>query len=46
MLAKQVNRLHEKSQIPRRSDVARFQNWLLQEGTQSIKDQERLIRHR
>ncbi|XP_026345329.3 fibrous sheath-interacting protein 2 [Ursus arctos] len=46
MLAKQVNRLQEKSQIPRRSDVARFQNWLLQEGTQSIKDQERLIRHR
>ncbi|XP_034863469.1 fibrous sheath-interacting protein 2 [Mirounga leonina] len=46
MLAKQVNRLQENSQIPRRSDVARFQNWLLQEGTQSIKDQERLIRHR
>ncbi|XP_059022816.1 fibrous sheath-interacting protein 2 isoform X1 [Mustela lutreola] len=46
MLAKQVNRLQENSQIPRRSDVARFQNFLLQEGTQSVKDQERLIRHR
>nr|XP_012417961.1 PREDICTED: fibrous sheath-interacting protein 2 [Odobenus rosmarus divergens] len=46
MLAKQVNRLQENSQIPRRSDVARFRNWLLQEGTKSIKDQERLIRHR
>uniref|UniRef100_A0A8C7AAE6 Fibrous sheath interacting protein 2 n=1 Tax=Neovison vison TaxID=452646 RepID=A0A8C7AAE6_NEOVI len=46
MLAKQVNRLQENSQIPKRSDVARFQNFLLHEGTQSIKDQERLIRHR
>uniref|UniRef100_A0A8I3P7D5 Fibrous sheath interacting protein 2 n=1 Tax=Canis lupus familiaris TaxID=9615 RepID=A0A8I3P7D5_CANLF len=46
MLAKQVNRLHENNQIPGRSDVAQFQNWLLQEGTQSMKDQEQLIRHR
>ncbi|XP_006921522.1 fibrous sheath-interacting protein 2 [Pteropus alecto] len=46
MLAKQVNKLHENKQIPGHSDVAQFQNWLLQEGTQSIKDQERLIRHR
>nr|XP_055164299.1 fibrous sheath-interacting protein 2 [Nyctereutes procyonoides] len=46
MLAKQVYRLHENNQIPGRSDVAQFQNWLLQEGTQSMKDQEQLIRHR
>eukprot|EP00069_Balaena_mysticetus_P018189 bmy_11243T0 len=46
MLAKQVNKLQEDNQIPGRSDVAQFQNWLLQEGTPSIKDQERLIRHR
>ncbi|XP_036091738.1 fibrous sheath-interacting protein 2 [Rousettus aegyptiacus] len=46
MLAKQVNKLHENKQIPGHSDVAQFQNWLLQEGTQSVKDQERLIRHR
>uniref|UniRef100_F1MB15 Fibrous sheath interacting protein 2 n=1 Tax=Bos taurus TaxID=9913 RepID=F1MB15_BOVIN len=46
MLAKQVNKLQEDNQIPGRSDVTQFQNWLLQEGTPSIKDQERLIRHR
>ncbi|XP_014640104.1 PREDICTED: fibrous sheath-interacting protein 2 [Ceratotherium simum simum] len=46
MLAKQVNKLQENSHIPQHCDVAQFQNWLLQEGTQSIKDQERLIRHR
>ncbi|KAF6361469.1 fibrous sheath interacting protein 2 [Rhinolophus ferrumequinum] len=46
MLAKQVNRLQEDSQIPGHSDVTQFQNWLLQEDTQSVKDQERLIRHR
>uniref|UniRef100_A0A8C6F4M4 Fibrous sheath interacting protein 2 n=1 Tax=Monodon monoceros TaxID=40151 RepID=A0A8C6F4M4_MONMO len=46
MLAKQVSKLQEENQIPGRSDVAQFQNWLLQEGTPSIKDQERLIRHR
>ncbi|XP_059784266.1 fibrous sheath-interacting protein 2 [Balaenoptera ricei] len=46
MLAKQVNKLQEDNQIPGRSDVAQFQNWLLQEGTPSIKDRERLIRHR
>ena len=46
MLAKQVNKLQEDNQIPGRSDVTHFQNWLLQEGTPSIKDQERLIRHR
>uniref|UniRef100_A0A671FEZ7 Fibrous sheath-interacting protein 2 C-terminal domain-containing protein n=1 Tax=Rhinolophus ferrumequinum TaxID=59479 RepID=A0A671FEZ7_RHIFE len=46
MLAKQVNKLQEDSQIPGHSDVTQFQNWLLQEDTQSVKDQERLIRHR
>ncbi|XP_032492513.1 fibrous sheath-interacting protein 2 [Phocoena sinus] len=46
ILAKQVSKLQEENQIPGRSDVAQFQNWLLQEGTPSIKDQERLIRHR
>lgn len=46
MLAKQVNRLQEDNQTPGRSDVARFQNWLLQNDTQSIKDQERLLRNR
>ncbi|XP_057602493.1 fibrous sheath-interacting protein 2 [Hippopotamus amphibius kiboko] len=46
MLAKQVNKLQEDNQIPGRSDVAQFQNWLLQEGSLSVKDQERLIRHR
>ncbi|KAB1278678.1 Fibrous sheath-interacting protein 2, partial [Camelus dromedarius] len=44
MLSKQVNKLQENSQIPGHSNVAQFQNWLLQEGTQSVKDQERLIR--
>ncbi|XP_059962694.1 fibrous sheath-interacting protein 2 [Mesoplodon densirostris] len=46
MLAKQVNKLQKDNQIPGRSDVAQFQNWLLQEGTPSIEDQERLISHR
>ncbi|XP_040083876.1 fibrous sheath-interacting protein 2 [Oryx dammah] len=46
ILAKQVNKLQEDNQIPGHSDVTQFQNWLLQEGTPSIKDQERLIRHR
>ncbi|XP_064142986.1 fibrous sheath-interacting protein 2 [Loxodonta africana] len=46
MLAKRVNKLQENSHIPECFDVTQFQNWLLQEGTQSIKDQERLIRHR
>ncbi|XP_019787028.2 fibrous sheath-interacting protein 2 [Tursiops truncatus] len=46
ILAKQVSKLQEDNQIRGRSDVAQFQNWLLQEGTPSIKDQERLIRHR
>ncbi|XP_047403517.1 fibrous sheath-interacting protein 2 [Sciurus carolinensis] len=47
MIAKQLRRLQETSHLPECSDVARFQNWLLQEGaTRSIKDQERLIRHR
>ena len=46
MLAKQVKKLQENSQIPAHSDVAQFQNWLLQEDAQSFKDQERLIRHR
>ncbi|XP_036900642.1 fibrous sheath-interacting protein 2 [Sturnira hondurensis] len=46
MLARQLKKLQEKNQIPAHSDVAQFQNWLLQEDTQSFKNQERLIRHR
>nr|CAI9693524.1 unnamed protein product [Rangifer tarandus platyrhynchus] len=46
MLAKQVNKLQEDNQIPGSSDVTQFQNWLLEEGAPSSKDQERLIRHR
>ncbi|XP_036982346.2 fibrous sheath-interacting protein 2 [Artibeus jamaicensis] len=46
MLARQLKKLQENNQIPAHSDVAQFQNWLLQEDTQSFKDQERLIRHR
>ncbi|XP_054418697.1 fibrous sheath-interacting protein 2 [Pteronotus mesoamericanus] len=46
MLAKQVNKLRENNQMPGHSDVSQFQNWLLQDDTQSFKDQERLIRHR
>ncbi|XP_008571569.1 PREDICTED: fibrous sheath-interacting protein 2 [Galeopterus variegatus] len=46
MLAKQLHKLQENNQIPEHSDVAQFQNWLLQEGTHCSKDQERLIRHR
>lgn len=44
MLAKQVNKLEEKS-LSGCSDVAQFQNQLLKEE-QSVKDQERLMRHR
>ncbi|XP_012413618.1 fibrous sheath-interacting protein 2 [Trichechus manatus latirostris] len=46
MLAKRVNKLQENNHIPECFNVTQFQNWLLHEGTQSIKDQERLIRHR
>ncbi|XP_045688090.1 fibrous sheath-interacting protein 2 [Phyllostomus hastatus] len=46
MLARQLKKLQENNQMPAHSDVAQFQNWLLQEDTQSFKDQERLIRHR
>ncbi|ELW70637.1 Fibrous sheath-interacting protein 2 [Tupaia chinensis] len=46
MLAKQLHKLQEHNQISEHLDIMQFQNWLLQEGTQSIKDQERLIRHR
>ncbi|KAM5326183.1 fibrous sheath-interacting protein 2 [Glossophaga mutica] len=46
MLARQLKKLQENNQIPAHSNVAQFQNWLLQEDTQSFKDQERLIRHR
>ncbi|XP_036621234.1 fibrous sheath-interacting protein 2, partial [Trichosurus vulpecula] len=46
MLEKQVTRLQEHNQIPDSRDAAQFREWLLQEGTQSIQDQERLIRHR
>nr|XP_020825451.1 fibrous sheath-interacting protein 2 isoform X2 [Phascolarctos cinereus] len=46
MLEKQVTKLQEHNQIPDSRDAAQFREWLLQEGTQSIEDQERLIRHR
>ncbi|XP_021568745.1 fibrous sheath-interacting protein 2 [Carlito syrichta] len=46
MLAKQIHKLQENNQIPVHSDVAHLQKWLFKEGTQSIKEQERLIRHR
>ncbi|XP_063115480.1 fibrous sheath-interacting protein 2 [Cavia porcellus] len=46
MLAKQLQKLEESNAFPECSDVTQFQNWLLHEGTQSIRDQERLIRHR
>ncbi|XP_058520685.1 fibrous sheath-interacting protein 2 [Ochotona princeps] len=45
MLAKQLHRLQE-TPIPGCSGVTHFQNWFLQGGTQSVKDRERLIRHR
>ncbi|XP_052037133.1 fibrous sheath-interacting protein 2 isoform X1 [Apodemus sylvaticus] len=46
LISKQLHKLQETSQLPHCSDVTRFQNWLLQDNTQSIKDQERLLRHR
>ncbi|XP_060246518.1 fibrous sheath-interacting protein 2 [Meriones unguiculatus] len=46
LISKQLHKLQETSQLPTCSEVSRFQNWLLQENTQSIKDQERLLRHR
>ncbi|XP_021089649.1 fibrous sheath-interacting protein 2 [Mesocricetus auratus] len=46
LITKQLHKLQETSQLPHCSDVTRFQNWLLQDNTQSIKEQERLLRHR
>ncbi|XP_072482304.1 fibrous sheath-interacting protein 2-like isoform X6 [Notamacropus eugenii] len=46
MLEKQVTRLQEHNQIPDSRDAAQFREWLLQDGTRSVQDQERLIRHR
>ncbi|XP_049975382.1 fibrous sheath-interacting protein 2 [Alexandromys fortis] len=46
LITKQLHKLQETSQYPHCSEVTRFQNWLLQDNTQSIKDQERLLRHR
>ncbi|XP_036039211.1 fibrous sheath-interacting protein 2-like [Onychomys torridus] len=46
LITKQLHKLQETSQYPHCSDVTRFQNWLLQDNTQSIKDQESLLRHR
>ncbi|PNI86706.1 FSIP2 isoform 2 [Pan troglodytes] len=46
ILAKQLHNIPENNQIPQHCDVAQVQNWLLKEGTESIKDQERLMRHR
>ncbi|XP_052581965.1 fibrous sheath-interacting protein 2 [Peromyscus californicus insignis] len=46
LITKQLHKLQETSQFPHCSDVTRFQNWLLQDNTQSIKDQEHLLRHR
>ncbi|XP_052581851.1 fibrous sheath-interacting protein 2-like isoform X2 [Peromyscus californicus insignis] len=45
-ITKQLHKLQETSQFPHCSDITRFQNWLLQDNTQSIKDQEHLLRHR
>ncbi|XP_072483898.1 fibrous sheath-interacting protein 2-like isoform X3 [Notamacropus eugenii] len=46
MLEKRVTRLQEHNEIPDSRDATQFREWLLQEGTWSIQDQERLIRHR
>ncbi|KAK2108721.1 Fibrous sheath-interacting protein 2 [Saguinus oedipus] len=46
ILAKQLHNVPENNQIPQYSDVAQVQNWLLKAGTESVKDQERLMRHR
>ncbi|KAL6080908.1 hypothetical protein STEG23_018067, partial [Scotinomys teguina] len=46
MITKQLHKLQETSQFPHCSDVTQFQNWLLQDNTQSIKGQEHLLRHR
>ncbi|XP_028618864.1 fibrous sheath-interacting protein 2 [Grammomys surdaster] len=46
LISKQLHKLQETSQLPHCSDITRFQSWLLQDNTQSIKDQERLLRHR
>ncbi|CAO2596558.1 Fibrous sheath-interacting protein 2 [Lemmus lemmus] len=46
LITKQLHKLQETSQFPHCSDITRFQNWLLQDNTQSMKDQERLLRHR
>uniref|UniRef100_H0XZC6 Fibrous sheath interacting protein 2 n=1 Tax=Otolemur garnettii TaxID=30611 RepID=H0XZC6_OTOGA len=46
VLAQQLHKLQENNQIPDCSDVAQLQNWLLMETPQSMKDQERLVRHR
>uniref|UniRef100_A0A2K6QE71 Fibrous sheath interacting protein 2 n=2 Tax=Rhinopithecus roxellana TaxID=61622 RepID=A0A2K6QE71_RHIRO len=46
ILAKQLHNVPENNQIPQHCDVAQVQNWLLKEGSESIKDQERLMRHR
>nr|XP_054107809.1 fibrous sheath-interacting protein 2-like isoform X2 [Callithrix jacchus] len=46
ILVKQLYNVPENNQIPQYSDVAQVQNWLLKEGTESVKDQERLTRHR
>ncbi|XP_033612249.1 fibrous sheath-interacting protein 2 [Fukomys damarensis] len=46
MLAKQLQKLEENNIVPECADVTQFQNWLFHEGTQSVTDQERLIRHR
>nr|XP_015846116.2 fibrous sheath-interacting protein 2-like [Peromyscus maniculatus bairdii] len=45
-ITKQLHKLQETSQFTPCSDVTRLQNWLLQGNTQSIKDQERWLRHR
>ncbi|XP_035312389.1 fibrous sheath-interacting protein 2 [Cricetulus griseus] len=46
LITKQLHKLQETSQLPNCSDVTRFQQWLLQDTSQSVKDQERLLRHR
>ncbi|XP_048201701.1 fibrous sheath-interacting protein 2 [Perognathus longimembris pacificus] len=42
MIAKQLHKLQHRHE----TGITQFHNWLLQDGTQSVKDQERLIRHR
>ncbi|XP_037676834.1 fibrous sheath-interacting protein 2-like [Choloepus didactylus] len=46
MIKKQVNKLYESKRAFDSSDAAKFQEWLLQEGTQTTWDQDKLLKHR